>query len=213
MVSEAFVSMLPAGSRHSYNINCISPTVKRVGESKKKVKLTVHMRASDSALNYTADRWRCLSASGCDLLPLPLEEVDPWIAGKGDENIRLRQQWQRSCAAISSPFSPFLLFGAVLVQVSNVSRSWHSPLILEIQLEFLESRLCSESHSGEAEGRRELSESCGRPGSYPPLCAAKCGECTPCNPVHEAVRPGQPAVEEYYPEAWRCKCGNKLYMP
>ncbi|KAG6533264.1 hypothetical protein ZIOFF_007130 [Zingiber officinale] len=66
---------------------------------------------------------------------------------------------------------------------------------------------------GDAERGRELSEICGRPGSYPPLCAAKCGECTPCNPVHEAVRPGQPAVEEYYPEAWRCKCGNKLYMP
>ncbi|WOK95493.1 EPIDERMAL PATTERNING FACTOR-like protein 6 [Canna indica] len=58
---------------------------------------------------------------------------------------------------------------------------------------------------------RELSG--GGPGSYPPLCTAKCGDCTPCNPVHVAVPPGRPVIEEYYPEAWRCKCGNKLYMP
>ncbi|URE11688.1 epidermal patterning factor-like protein [Musa troglodytarum] len=63
-----------------------------------------------------------------------------------------------------------------------------------------------------AERRRELSGG-GWPGSYPPLCAAKCGDCTPCNPVHVAVPPGRAVVAEYYPEAWRCKCGNKLYMP
>jgi hypothetical protein len=27
------------------------------------------------------------------------------------------------------------------------------------------------------------------------------------------VPPGTPVTAEYYPEAWRCKCGNKLYMP
>ncbi|CAL9121812.1 unnamed protein product [Musa textilis] len=70
----------------------------------------------------------------------------------------------------------------------------------------------SHAQEASAERRRELSGG-GWPGSYPPLCAAKCGDCTPCNPVHVAVPPGRAVVAEYYPEAWRCKCGNKLYMP
>ncbi|KAI4307556.1 hypothetical protein L6164_030730 [Bauhinia variegata] len=53
----------------------------------------------------------------------------------------------------------------------------------------------------------------GGPGSSPPRCTAKCGKCTPCRPVHVPVPPGTPVTAEYYPEAWRCKCGNKLYMP
>ncbi|KAL2333059.1 hypothetical protein Fmac_014272 [Flemingia macrophylla] len=51
------------------------------------------------------------------------------------------------------------------------------------------------------------------PGSSPPLCTSKCGNCTPCRPVHVTVPPGTPVTAEYYPEAWRCKCGNKLSMP
>eukprot|EP00268_Persea_americana_P001507 TRINITY_DN10462_c0_g1_i2.p1 TRINITY_DN10462_c0_g1~~TRINITY_DN10462_c0_g1_i2.p1 ORF type:complete len:130 (-),score=16.26 TRINITY_DN10462_c0_g1_i2:319-708(-) len=51
------------------------------------------------------------------------------------------------------------------------------------------------------------------PGSSPPRCTSKCGRCTPCKPVHVPVPPGTPVTTEYYPEAWRCKCGNKLYMP
>ncbi|KAJ0809472.1 putative EPIDERMAL PATTERNING FACTOR-like protein [Helianthus annuus] len=51
------------------------------------------------------------------------------------------------------------------------------------------------------------------PGSSPPRCAWKCGRCTPCKPVHVPVPPGNPVTAEYYPEAWRCKCGNRLYMP
>ncbi|KAL5223225.1 hypothetical protein ABZP36_027938 [Zizania latifolia] len=58
--------------------------------------------------------------------------------------------------------------------------------------------------------RRLLAEG---PGSYPPRCMAKCGSCSPCYPVHVAVPPGVPVTTEYYPEAWRCKCGNRLYMP
>ncbi|KAK8509940.1 hypothetical protein V6N13_118486 [Hibiscus sabdariffa] len=58
-------------------------------------------------------------------------------------------------------------------------------------------------------GRRLLSG----PGSSPPRCISKCGNCTPCKPVHVSVPPGTPVTAEYYPEAWRCKCGNKLYMP
>ncbi|KAM7521992.1 hypothetical protein LguiA_011894 [Lonicera macranthoides] len=53
----------------------------------------------------------------------------------------------------------------------------------------------------------------GGPGSSPPRCLSKCGRCTPCKPVHVTVPPGTPVTAEYYPEAWRCKCGNKLYMP
>lgn len=52
-------------------------------------------------------------------------------------------------------------------------------------------------------------------GSSPPTCRMKCGICQPCKPVHVAI--GSPRGEisetEYYPEVWRCQCGNKLYMP
>ncbi|KAL4024862.1 hypothetical protein IC575_013235 [Cucumis melo] len=51
------------------------------------------------------------------------------------------------------------------------------------------------------------------PGSSPPTCLAKCGRCGPCEPVHVPIQPGLSLPLEYYPEAWRCKCGNKLFMP
>ncbi|XP_058105378.1 EPIDERMAL PATTERNING FACTOR-like protein 4 [Magnolia sinica] len=53
----------------------------------------------------------------------------------------------------------------------------------------------------------------GGPGSSPPTCRSKCGRCSPCKPVHVPIHPGQSIPLEYYPEAWRCKCGNKLFMP
>ncbi|XP_027367758.1 EPIDERMAL PATTERNING FACTOR-like protein 5 [Abrus precatorius] len=53
----------------------------------------------------------------------------------------------------------------------------------------------------------------GGPGSSPPSCRSKCGWCSPCQPVHVPVQPGLIIRLEYYPEAWRCKCGNKLFMP
>ncbi|KAF8719475.1 hypothetical protein HU200_024198 [Digitaria exilis] len=59
-------------------------------------------------------------------------------------------------------------------------------------------------------GRRLLS---GGPGSHPPRCTSKCGSCNPCYPVHVSVPPGVFVTTEYYPEAWRCKCRNQLYMP
>ncbi|CAN1155774.1 EPIDERMAL PATTERNING FACTOR-like protein 6 [Linum perenne] len=69
---------------------------------------------------------------------------------------------------------------------------------------------CFQEESGATSlGRRLL----GGPGSSPPRCTSKCGKCTPCKPVHVPVPPGTPVTAEYYPEAWRCKCGNKLYMP
>ncbi|OWM87805.1 EPIDERMAL PATTERNING FACTOR-like protein 5 [Punica granatum] len=51
------------------------------------------------------------------------------------------------------------------------------------------------------------------PGSSPPSCRSKCGKCSPCKPVHVPIHPGVSLPLEYYPEAWRCKCGNKLFMP
>ncbi|AQL09725.1 EPIDERMAL PATTERNING FACTOR-like protein 4 [Zea mays] len=51
------------------------------------------------------------------------------------------------------------------------------------------------------------------PGSSPPTCRSSCRGCHPCRPVHVAIQPGRSFPLEYYPEAWRCKCGNKLFMP
>ncbi|XP_065859188.1 EPIDERMAL PATTERNING FACTOR-like protein 4 [Euphorbia lathyris] len=53
----------------------------------------------------------------------------------------------------------------------------------------------------------------GGPGSSPPTCRSKCGRCSPCKPVHVPIQPGLSMPLEYYPEAWRCKCANKLFMP
>ncbi|CAL9152828.1 unnamed protein product [Musa hybrid cultivar] len=50
-------------------------------------------------------------------------------------------------------------------------------------------------------------------GSSPPTCRARCGRCFPCRPVHVAIHPGRNLPLEYYPEAWRCKCGNNVFMP
>ncbi|KAK4757673.1 hypothetical protein SAY87_018974 [Trapa incisa] len=50
-------------------------------------------------------------------------------------------------------------------------------------------------------------------GSSPPTCQSKCGQCSPCQPVHVPFHPGIGLPLEYYPEAWRCKCGSKLFMP
>ncbi|KAF8088980.1 hypothetical protein N665_0522s0009 [Sinapis alba] len=51
------------------------------------------------------------------------------------------------------------------------------------------------------------------PGSAPPICRSKCGKCEPCKAVHVPIQPGLIAPLEYYPEAWRCKCRNKIFMP
>ncbi|XP_042424268.1 uncharacterized protein LOC122011901 [Zingiber officinale] len=192
----------------------------------------MHLHASDSALNFSADRWACASASDLLLLPLllqcrrglllllllkrrkPLEipnlldhQLSICVPNSGsrhapsmDSRKGKGRRKQRSpittttttllCCSLIAFFSLWSLFATARSDLGNPTR------IPRVQ------------------GRRRgLGGGSGRPGSYPPLCAAKCGACSPCNPVHEAVRPGQPAVEEYYPEAWRCKCANKLYMP
>ncbi|KAI5062953.1 hypothetical protein GOP47_0021500 [Adiantum capillus-veneris] len=52
-------------------------------------------------------------------------------------------------------------------------------------------------------------------GSTPPKCVKKCSRCTPCDAIRVPIQPGRTKVSimEYYPEAWKCKCKNKLYMP
>ncbi|CAN6547930.1 unnamed protein product [Malus baccata var. baccata] len=52
-----------------------------------------------------------------------------------------------------------------------------------------------------------------RLGSSPPSCRSKCGSCSPCKAVHVPIQPGVSIPLEYYPEAWRCKCGSHLFMP
>ena len=51
------------------------------------------------------------------------------------------------------------------------------------------------------------------PGSSPPTCHARCGRCFPCRPIHVAVHPAMIVPLDYYPEAWRCKCRSRLFMP
>ncbi|XP_073053825.1 EPIDERMAL PATTERNING FACTOR-like protein 4 [Primulina eburnea] len=70
-------------------------------------------------------------------------------------------------------------------------------------------KLSKEDAAEEILSRRRL----GGPGSSPPSCRSKCGRCMPCIPVHVPIQPGFSMPLEYYPEAWRCKCGNKLFMP
>ncbi|KAG6764494.1 hypothetical protein POTOM_031964 [Populus tomentosa] len=49
----------------------------------------------------------------------------------------------------------------------------------------------------------------GGPGSSPPSCRSKCGNCSPCKAVHVAIQPGLSMPLEYYPEAWRWSFGNE----
>eukprot|EP00250_Pteridium_aquilinum_P034225 c7257_g1_i1 orf=328-870(+) len=55
----------------------------------------------------------------------------------------------------------------------------------------------------------------GKLGSMPPSCVKRCNGCTPCEAVQVPVgqRRKRIGLLEYYPEAWRCKCKNKLYNP
>ncbi|XP_024363472.1 uncharacterized protein [Physcomitrium patens] len=66
-----------------------------------------------------------------------------------------------------------------------------------------------------SDGSSSSSSRRGLVGSSPPTCRFRCGTCTPCKPVHVAI--GSPhgviSETEYYPEVWRCQCGNRYYMP
>eukprot|EP00250_Pteridium_aquilinum_P034876 c824_g1_i1 orf=362-763(+) len=67
---------------------------------------------------------------------------------------------------------------------------------------------------------RPLSEMRTLLGSSPPRCVKRCGSCTPCKstvvPIHINVEGSftpSKSESEYYPVAWRCQCGGKIYYP
>ncbi|XP_050288783.1 EPIDERMAL PATTERNING FACTOR-like protein 6 [Quercus robur] len=105
----------------------------------------------------------------------------------------------------------FLSFCALITNISSTptcqDNRCHLSVKADINFQEIEKR--KEEEGSVSLARRFL----GGPGSSPPRCTSKCGKCTPCKPVHVPVPPGTPVTTEYYPEAWRCKCGNKLYMP
>ncbi|KAK4839610.1 hypothetical protein QYF36_023255 [Acer negundo] len=103
-------------------------------------------------------------------------------------------------------FSVFALFSTISSRATSLDIKCQ--LSIKADLSFQEF-IQKQEEVGLSLARRILSG----PGSSPPRCVSKCGRCTPCRPVHVPVPPGTPVTAEYYPEAWRCKCGNKLYMP
>lgn len=141
---------------------------------------------------------------------------------------------QHTAAALA-----FLLFASVIT-LSRFGKYFNSPLVyfvnrnknawtnnITIYLVLIQCGfvfLCAGSGFQEREGSKKRSGSgvldrfiaqkrLSGPGSSPPSCRSKCGNCSPCKPVHVPIQPGFSMPLEYYPEAWRCKCGNKLFMP
>ncbi|MED6148237.1 hypothetical protein PIB30_051165 [Stylosanthes scabra] len=100
-----------------------------------------------------------------------------------------------------------LLFSsaASVISRSRTTRASSQPSV-GVAAELVKSRM--EEKAGDEKRWRSR-----RPGSWPPSCKSKCGWCNPCEPVHVPVQPGFIIRLEYYPEAWRCKCGSKLFMP
>ncbi|URE09918.1 epidermal patterning factor-like protein [Musa troglodytarum] len=118
-------------------------------------------------------------------------------------------RWTRKVALLSCVSLCFVFFFAFALLLET--GSWKACLDIgsTTMKSFVQgSRRAREASVAEA-GRRNLM---GR-GSHPPRCTSKCGNCTPCQPVQVAVPPGTPATFEYYPVAWRCKCGARLFLP
>ncbi|KAL2463769.1 EPIDERMAL PATTERNING FACTOR-like protein 4 [Forsythia ovata] len=105
----------------------------------------------------------------------------------------LRHQFTLSSATLTA--LAFLL----LTSVSALRLNPTSQFTVGVRKEVVEGELT----------RRRL----GGPGSSPPTCRSKCGRCSPCKPVHVPIQPGLSIPLEYYPEAWRCKCADKFFMP
>ncbi|GLJ15908.1 hypothetical protein SUGI_0262880 [Cryptomeria japonica] len=62
-------------------------------------------------------------------------------------------------------------------------------------------------------GRRRMLGLRHLPGSSPPKCKSKCGNCRPCKSVLVPINPKMTVHAEYYPQVWRCRCNGKLYNP
>ncbi|KAL3505982.1 hypothetical protein ACH5RR_031364 [Cinchona calisaya] len=110
--------------------------------------------------------------------------------------IRHRRRHQRSLSFATITALVFLLLSSVSPLSFNPDRQVRGAILRE------------EKRVGVLTRRRLIG-----PGSSPPTCRSKCGNCAPCKPVHVPIQPGFSRPLEYYPEAWRCKCGNKLFMP
>ncbi|KAM1650673.1 hypothetical protein EV1_003279 [Malus domestica] len=52
-----------------------------------------------------------------------------------------------------------------------------------------------------------------RRGSFPATCRSKCDECEPCMPVQVSVRAMSSEENEYYPQVWKCVCGDSIFSP
>ncbi|XP_048431023.1 EPIDERMAL PATTERNING FACTOR-like protein 4 [Pyrus x bretschneideri] len=52
-----------------------------------------------------------------------------------------------------------------------------------------------------------------RRGSFPATCRSKCNECEPCMPVLVSVRAMALEEIEYYPQVWKCACGDSIFSP
>ncbi|KAJ4840294.1 hypothetical protein Tsubulata_025753 [Turnera subulata] len=122
-------------------------------------------------------------------------------------------EWKRKRLACCVSFFFFSIFALFFSSSSSTTTSLEISCTLsgkaDLHFQGFENQNEIIKGSSLALARRFL----GGPGSSPPRCSSKCGKCTPCKPVHVPVPPGTPVTAEYYPEAWRCKCGNKLYMP
>ncbi|KAL3749033.1 hypothetical protein ACJRO7_010169 [Eucalyptus globulus] len=117
-------------------------------------------------------------------------------------------------AALALPLALALFFLLLLLLLAPASARPLARDSVPVMREGLSGGRTSGSSSGAAAAaasrrRRRLAG----PGSAPPSCRSKCGDCSPCQPVHVPVQPGLDTPPEYHPEAWRCKCGNKLFMP
>ncbi|RYR40346.1 hypothetical protein Ahy_A09g046082 [Arachis hypogaea] len=110
-------------------------------------------------------------------------------------------------------FTLLLFSSAVSAMTSRSSKTTRAS---STPSKFITSSSKTRSTSHGREGKRATAGDEKRsrgPGSWPPSCKSKCGWCSPCKLVHVPVQPGMILRLEYYPETWRCKYGNKLFMP
>ncbi|XP_058007395.1 uncharacterized protein LOC131182324 [Hevea brasiliensis] len=50
-------------------------------------------------------------------------------------------------------------------------------------------------------------------GSFPAKCHSKCNQCKPCKPVQVSVHAMELKENEYYPQVWKCICGEDIFSP
>ncbi|KAL8464686.1 hypothetical protein ACS0TY_034262 [Phlomoides rotata] len=101
-------------------------------------------------------------------------------------------------------------------------------LIFAVSAIFLSSLTLLPSISGEFEGSSSRYDDELRKmvlGSRPPGCVNKCMSCRPCEatlviPPHqnrikwvEYEKSSHREADSYYLLSWKCRCGNKLYIP